>query len=559
MINEETQNDLGLNSEIESEKTDNVVITNNDILSEEINISDTDEAISIEEIKESSIEEETAIGSTQENEIKSVFRFVDDAPASDAKEIPVENQEIETNQIEQEISLEKESIVQTEETIPAVPEQEQVVVKIQENPSDVIVTPVEATSDTSVLTAEETERKELIKSARQKFYDQIYDELKEKKNKRETIEVEVKARIRGGLRVHYKDLPLFLPTSHYTLKRNPTEDELQKSVGEKFPVFVHEIQEFDEGKKAAIVSRKKLLVKEMWDQIKVGDIIEGRISSVPTFGVFVDFLGLEGLIHVSQLSKAHVDVPSKYYKKGQEIKARIIEIVKEKKKIGLSSKEFEGSLWKGVEEQFKPGMQVDGKVKRITDFGAYIEIKPGVDGLLRNSELSWTKRYKNAAEILQIGDNIKIEILTISEEKESATFSLRKTTPNPWPQLSEKLKVNTEVEGIVLQVIPQGAVINVLNEIDGFMPRSKMRNVMKGKNKIPYKTGDKVFAIVADVNPEEYSLILAPKEIKDDFVPRPSQERRHFDKPKQTTNESGFSLGDMLSDTEKAKLSGFSS
>ncbi len=324
-------------------------------------------------------------------------------------------------------------------------------------------------------------------------------------------------------------------------------------MGQNIDVYVHELQEFDQGRKAVIVSRKKLLVKENWEKIQVGDIVEGRIATVVPFGVFVDFDGLEGLIHVSQLTKTHIDNPKNHYKKGQEIKARIIEIVREKKKIGLSSKEFAESAWKGVEEEFKAGTRVNGRIRRLTEFGAYIELKPGVDGLLRNNELSWTKRGFRAVDMLKIGETIEVEVVAISEAKETAALSHKRILPNPWPELMEILKIGSEHEGTVLQILPQGAVLSLIKDVDGFMPRSKMRSFMRG-NRIPFKSGDKLVVLIVDLNLETQSLILAPKEMMQEPEPqKPVYDKRPQSKPKETT-ESTFSLGDMLSESEMQRL-----
>ncbi|MFC2129940.1 S1 RNA-binding domain-containing protein [Bacteroidota bacterium] len=395
-------------------------------------------------------------------------------------------------------------------------------------------------------------KNEEYQSPKQKYFDEIFTELKEKINSKETIEIEVKARIRGGLRVHYKELPMFLPTSHFTLKRNPSEEEMQASIGQTFNVLVHEYQEFDEGRKAVIVSRKKLLLDEVWNKIQIGDIIEGKVSSIASFGVFVEFEGVEGLIHISRLSKIHIDDPNRFFKKGQSIQAKIIDINKEKSKIALSRKELEESPWKSIEEKIKPETQVKGIVRRLTDFGAYVELKPGVDGLLRNSELSWTKRVKRPSEILSPGQEIIVEILSISEEKENASLSYKRTQPNPWNELSERFKIGSEYEGTVLQVIPQGAIVNIAEGIDGFMPRSKMRPIMKGKN-IPFKSGDKIDVIISDLNPQEESLILAPK-VNEGFIQKSSGEK-HSNNKLKTPSKSTFSLGDMLSEKEIQKLS----
>jgi small subunit ribosomal protein S1 len=411
----------------------------------------------------------------------------------------------------------------------------------------------DAKSDTEQKTEseEKEEPKEDTRTERQKYFDEMFADLRKKIETRDTIEVEIKARIRGGLRVQYKDIPMFLPTSHYTLKRNPSEEEMQNALNQKIMVNVHELQEFDEGRKAVIVSRKKLLLEEVWEKIKVGDIIEGKVTSVASFGVFVEFEGIEGLIHISRLSKIHIDDPNRFFRKGQDIQAKIIDINKRKSKIALSRKELEASPWKGIEEEIKPGSQVKGIVRRLTHFGAYIELKPGVDGLLRNSELSWTKRVKKPSDVLSPGQEILVEVISINEEKENATLSFKRTQPNPWPELAEKYSVGSEHEAEVLQVIPQGAIISITEELDGFMPRSRMKPVMKAR-KIPYKSGDKLTVVISDLNPDEESLILSPK-TEDDIMSKPESSKSSSGKGK-SSSKSSFSFGDMLSESEREKL-----
>ncbi|MFH1049558.1 MAG: S1 RNA-binding domain-containing protein [bacterium] len=595
MDNDVTQKDLDIASESVIEKNDSqdALLNESQVLPNEDDLQSNLESLEVEENDSNESTEEIDVteksGSQEQVQItepvqstvemesaKPVFSFLDE---SEIEKKPDERTEISKEQkieIPEEITTEKEPAVSHEqaEEMPevsssvtdesAIPEPADVETsqtndnKIEDEETEPAITEEPAIAQTEVtdLTNDEEEKKEsekeAIRSARQKYFDLIFSELKSKIGKRETVEVEVKARIRGGLRVHYKDIPLFLPTSHLILKKNPSEEYIQSFVGQKIDVFVHEFQEFDQGRKAVIVSRKKLLVKEMWEKIQVGDVVEGKVSSIVPFGVFVDFDGLEGLIHVSQLSKTHVVNPKDRFKKGQEIKARIIEIFKDRRKIGLSSKEFEESVWKGIEQEFQAGMKVSGIVKRLTEFGAYLELKPGIDGLLRNNELSWTKRGLRAVDLFDIGQTVEVEIITISEQKENATLSYKRIFPNPWPELIEKLKVGSEHEGTVLQIIPQGAVISLMKDIDGFMPRSKMKMFMKG-NRIPFKSGDKLIVTVADLNPENQSLILMPKEVLKEPEPKPAQEKRQQSKPK-TSNESTFSLGDMLSESERKKL-----
>ena len=427
----------------------------------------------------------------------------------------------------------------------------------QQNEPETIVAAVSDNTSSNVAENNSEEQKSR-KIARQEHFDNIFKELLEAKEKGEPVEVEVKNRIRGGLRVIYKDFPMFLPTSHFSLKRTPSEQDMQDIVGQTFMVNVHEYQEYDEGRKAVIVSRKSILLKDAWKTIKVGEVIEGKISSVASFGVFLEFNGVEGLIHVSRLSKAHIDNPNKYYNRGDTLSAIIIEIDEERQRIALSRKELEESPWKDVETLFPIGAVVTGKVRRLVDFGAYVELKPGVDGLLRLSELSWTKRIKKPSDVVQQGMEIQVEVLSISEEKQIVSLSYKKTLPNPWKELPEKYPVGSEYEGTVLQVIPQGVIVSVSEEVDGFMPRSKMRDILRGR-KIPFQVGDKMNIIIADINPDEQSIILAPKFEADAQSSGHDDERLHHSsynnevKPKQN-DSTAFSLVDLISDKEKANL-----
>lgn len=444
-----------------------------------------------------------------------------------------------------------------EETKPVSEEQQATVESTPE-----ATNPVAETESTEGATADEIREQKRL-SQRQQHYERVMAEIMDVKEKKGAIEITLNARIKGGMRVLYRDVPMFLPTSHFALKRTPSEQEMQSAVGQKVKAMIHEIQEYEEGKKAVIVSRKKILLDEFWNKINVGDIVEGRVTSVATFGVFVDIGGVEGLIHISRLSKIKMDDPNRFFKKGDVVKSAIIEIDREKNKIALSRKELEDSPWKDAEELFKPGTQYKGRVRRTTDFGVYVELKPGVDGLIRTSELSWTKRIKQPSDLLQPGMEIMVEVLSVNEEKQNLSLSYKRTQPNTWLTMTDRFPVGVEVPGVIAQVMPQGAIVSISEDVDGFMPRSKMRQLMRGR-KIPFKSGDTMNVIIADVNPDEESLILAPvvtEELLAATMPpkneRRQQPRRDDSKQKPSGNGS-FSLEDLLSDKEKEKLSNMS-
>ncbi|MFP4368869.1 MAG: S1 RNA-binding domain-containing protein [Candidatus Kapaibacterium sp.] len=383
---------------------------------------------------------------------------------------------------------------------------------------------------------------------RQKQYDEVFAELQQIHDKNETFEVEVKSRIRGGLRVMYKDMPLFLPASHFSLKRNPSDEEFKNVTGKNIDVKVHELHEED-SRKTVIVSRKSILEKDFWEKINVGDKVVGTVSSIAKFGIFLDLGGIEGLIHISRLSQVHVNDPHDFAAKGDKMEAVVVDYDKKKNRIALSRKELEESPWTGVSDRFEKGKIYKGTVKRIADFGTYIEMETGVEGLLRNSELSWTKRVKNPAEVVQENQELEVMVVDINEQKNTMSLSLKRTQENPWETLKGKYPVGTELKGTVTQVVPQGAIINIENEVDGFMPRSKMRSLLKGK-KIPFSPGDQIDVKISDLVPSEESLILSPQE-EEIAARRPAHTRSEASEPQ---NAGSFSFGDLLSDKEKNEL-----
>ena len=395
----------------------------------------------------------------------------------------------------------------------------------------------------------------------QEKIDALFTELKEKNAKNEAFEVSVKSRIRGGLRVMYNDMPLFLPASHFSLKRSPAEKELTDAIGKDLNVLIHEMQELDGGRKAIIVSRKQILMNEFWSAINVGDKVKGKVSSIASFGVFLDLGGVEGLIHISRLSQVHVDDPNTMFKKGDEIDAVVVELDRDKNRIALSRKELEESPWKGVEAEFPVGTQHKGIVRRLTDFGAYIELKPGVDGLLRTAEMSWTKRIKKPSDLFKPGQEVNIEVVAVSEDKNTVTLSYKKTQPNPWPEIAEKYPVNTETKGKVSQVMPQGIIVTIDNELDGFMPKSKMRNLMAGK-KIPFQAGEDIEIVIADIVPDEESLILAPnidEETANNMAQQAARPRGNSNKQgsaKEKISSPSINLSDLLSEEDRKTLFG---
>ncbi|MBM2813384.1 MAG: hypothetical protein HW421_146 [Ignavibacteria bacterium] len=408
-------------------------------------------------------------------------------------------------------------------------------------------------------TEDEHESSESVEKTRsQVLPEELLTELKGLLEHQTPFEAEVTSRVRGGLRLSYKEAQMFLPASHFSFKRKINDKELLNTVGTHLSVLIHEIQEESTGRVTIITSRRKLAEDDFWNKINVGDIVEGVVSSVATFGVFVDIGGVEGLIHISRLSQVHVDDPKKAFKRGQRLQSVIVEINRERKRIALSRKELEKSPWHNVASELPPGSRVKGKVRRLTEFGAYIELKPGIDGLLRTNELSWALRLRAPSELLQVDQDIEVEILSVSEEKQAIALSYKRILPNPWEELKDKYPVSTVLKGRIVQIIPQGVIVRLGEEVDGFMPRSKIKNAVRGK-KIPYKNGDEIDVQIIDLIPKDESLIISPFGEEEKPQPRERTERKHDsgNKDNQHGAQSGqgsFSLSDMLSEQQKEDL-----
>jgi small subunit ribosomal protein S1 len=457
----------------------------------------------------------------------------------------------------------KESSQVTEQEKPA--EEASPVAQPVEVKESTVEAKAETTEEESKTTTVESIEPNKTKRILKERYDELFNRLAEFKEKNESFDVYVKARVKGGLRVFYEEVPLFLPVSHFSLRKSPSEQELKATERTTLRVHVHELQEYEEGRKTAIVTRKQVLIEELWNKLQVGDIVEGRVSSIASFGVFLDLGGVEGLIHVSRLSQFHIEHPNQYYNKGDLVKAVVVELDKERNRIALSRKELEESPWKNVEEAFPVQSRHKGKIRKLTEFGAYVELKPGIDGLLRTPEISWTKRIKKPSDVFKVGQEIDVEVISVSEEKKSISLSYKNTIPNPWNSLVDRFPVGTTHMGTVSQVLPQGMIVSISDDVDGFMPRSKMRSLLKG-NKIPYHSGDQLEVVIADLIPDQESLILSPKidenaatsnTESDDFKGRRTNQQPYSGDNKankQVPNQSAVTLVDLLSDSDKKSL-----
>jgi small subunit ribosomal protein S1 len=389
--------------------------------------------------------------------------------------------------------------------------------------------------------------------------DEVFNYLKTIKETGGFIEAEVIAKIRGGVRVLYENMPMFLSTSHFGFKRSPTDDELNQAIGTKIKVAILELQEDETKRKTVIVTRRPIIESEFWANIKRGDKVNGTVTAITTFGVFLDLGPVEGLIHISRLSNTRVENIKDYAKIGDKLDAVVIDCDKNTKKISLSRKEQSPSSWTDKNIELTTGQKVKGIVRRLADFGAFVEVQPGIDGLLRNQEISWEKRVSKPNELLNVGDELELLVLSVDLKNMQIALSLKQLQENPWEKYAEKYHLDMEIEGIVKQVFPQGAIVCIDNEVDGFIPRSRIKNVPHGK-RLPFQNGDKISVIIEEVNKEIGTMILSPKESasqapRPQFDNRPKPQRKPKEEQvKLPTGNSSFSFADLLSDAALKNL-----
>lgn len=334
---------------------------------------------------------------------------------------------------------------------------------------------------------------------------ELWSELAAKKNAGTEIELEVISTNRGGVVAQYNGVEVFVPISHWSLDRHNTEGVSSVSPGDKFHAHVLEITSFDTDARRVTATRRTLLRRDLLGSLEVGQRLHGRVASILDFGAFVDLGGVDGLVHASEISYDRTRRPSELLNKGDEVEVVIREIDREKKRIYLGMKELQASPWEGIEERYPIGTVQQGRVVGIGKNGAFIEMEPGLEGFVRVSELSWTRRVNNPKEILKKGMDIEVKVLDSSSRKQRLSLSFRQAQEDPWQGLATKFSVGTSWEGEIREISNKGVVV-AIEEVEGFLPRGRMGREAR---RLPdMKVGEKLGVHVIEVDPNTHSLIF---------------------------------------------------
>ncbi|HJM33707.1 MAG TPA: 30S ribosomal protein S1, partial [Candidatus Marinimicrobia bacterium] len=328
-------------------------------------------------------------------------------------------------------------------------------------------------------------------------------------------------RIKGGLIVDLGIVQAFLPGSQIDIR--PIQD---------FDVYLDKeieirIVKLNESRKNIVVSHKIILEESLKEQrdalfkeLKVGSILEGRVKNITDFGVFVDLGGIDGLLHITDLSWGRVNHPSEMLAMDDKITVKVIEYDEERKRVSLGLKQLTPHPWDDVEIKYPMGNVVKGKVVSLTNYGCFIELEPGIEGLIHVSEISWTKHIKNPSEQYSMGDKVEAKVLSIDADERKISLGVKQLTPDPWDEIEEKFKVGSVQKGKIQNLTQFGAFVELEEGIDGLIHVSDLSwtKIIKHPKEVVEKSQE-VEVRILEVSRENRRISLGYRQVQDDPWP----------------------------------------
>jgi len=332
-----------------------------------------------------------------------------------------------------------------------------------------------------------------------------------------TIEGKVKAKVKGGLLVH-AGVDAFLPASQIDVVPPRNLDEM---IGK---TYTFKIVKINADRRNIVVSRRELIEQErdekrkaLLDGMQVGQLRLGTVKNITDFGAFVDLDGLDGLLHVTDMSWGRIAHPSELVKVGDQIEVMILEVDKEKGRVSLGLKQKNRNPWDDIALKYPVGSRVRGKVVSVMPYGAFIQLEPGVEGMVHVSELSWTKRVARASDVLKAGDEVEAMVLDIKRDEQKIALGIRQLEANPWTHVPQKYPVGTKITGKVRNLTNFGAFVEVEEGVDGMVHVSDISWTRKVTNPAEVlKKGQTVEAVVLEVDAANQRMALGIKQLEPD-------------------------------------------
>ena len=346
---------------------------------------------------------------------------------------------------------------------------------------------------------------------------EAWDNMMKSVRENDIVNGVVARKIKGGLLVDI-GVPVFLPASQVDVRR---PNDIGEFIGKEIQCMVLKI---DEERRNIVVSRRAMIESErsekktaLFTQLCEGEIRKGIVKNIADFGAFVDLGGIDGLLHITDMSWGRINHPSEMVQLDDEIEVVILGINRDKEKISLGLKQKEPSPWDAVEERYPVGTRLKGTVVNVMTYGAFVKLEEGIEGLVHISEMSWTKRVNHPNEVLNVGDEIEAVVLQINKERQEISLGIKQTQDNPWEHVDDKYPIDKEVTGIVRNLTNYGAFVEIEDGIDGLLHVSDLSWVKKitHPNEMITK-GQEVRCKVLSVDKKNHRIALGLKQLEDD-------------------------------------------
>jgi small subunit ribosomal protein S1 len=352
------------------------------------------------------------------------------------------------------------------------------------------------------------------KAARELKY---WDVVAQAYDKKEPIQGKITRKVKGGVIVDL-GLDAFMPASQIDLK--PVGDPT-KWLNQTVSVIVLEM---DRAKGNVLVSRRRILEQELsvkrsatLSTLQVGQTVHGKVTGLTTFGAFVDIGGIEGLLHITDMAWARVDKPQSVVKVGQELDVKVLKHDTATQRISLGLKQLQAHPWDGIETRIPIGSLVKGSVKSLAPFGVFVEVAPGIEGLIHVSELSWTERVKDPKKVVKVGQEVETKVIAIDREKEKLSLSLKRAGENPWEKAKKEYRAGSTIEAPISHIANFGAFVKLPSGLEALIRNQDLSWTDSSANASKmFKPGDVVKAVVLDVNVQEEKMSLGIKQLSSD-------------------------------------------
>ena len=331
------------------------------------------------------------------------------------------------------------------------------------------------------------------------------------------IKGKVRSAVKGGLTVNV-GVEAFLPASQIDII--PPKD-LQQFVGNTYDFKIVKI---NEDRKNVVLSRREIIEQERSEKrqaflagVTIGSQITGTVKNITDFGAFIDLDGIDGLLHVTDMSWARLNHPAELIKVGQQLTVQVLDINKEKERVSLGLKQMQANPWDKIEERFPVGQKVGGKVTNLMPYGAFVQLEDGVEGLIHVSELSWVKRVARPSDVLTLGQQVEAIVLGVNKDEQKISLGVRQLEPNPWDEIELRYMIGKQVQGKVRNMTAYGAFVELEEGIDGMIHVSDLSWTRKINHPSEIlKKGDDVEAVVLDIDKTNQRISLGVKQLDTD-------------------------------------------